>query len=173
MNHHPGDALIKERDRVTSQVLLIDSRDGIRKTSPFDFVIDLWSLGLTAFENVHSVALKGVSFPKIKDEDYVLIDIDHFNDRSMFVSSASNIGSGVFGSMYFDSSQLAIGDIKPKFGNEIYSDPIVFNPAMSKLSKLHVTFRKHDGSVVQAADTGNVTSASLVIQVLTKPRIDI
>lgn len=154
-------------------VLLIDNRDGIQHGSPFDFTIELSnpfstaSSGIPEFDNVQSVVLKGVSFPKIVGEEYVLIDVDIFNDSSMFSSSSDRVGTRVFASMYFDSSALNAGDIKPKFGTEVYNDPIVCNPPIARLSKMRVRFRKHDGSIVTAADAANVTRASLVLQINT------
>ena len=155
----------------TKHMVLVDNRDRVdTSSSPFDFVVDFPSLGLQPFKNVTSVALKGVGFPKVMNEDYVLIDIEELNGGTSFVTSATNLGSGIFGSMYFDSSALNPGDVRPKFGTEVYSDPIPFQPALSQLSKLRIKFRKQSGAIVTTADTAGVDRASLVLGIVTRPR---
>ena len=71
--------------RKTSHIFFVDSRD-VSKTNDFQYDI----LMNTPFKNVHSIELKGISFPKVDNEQYVIIDIDECKDR---VESIDNSAS--------------------------------------------------------------------------------
>ena len=146
--------------------LLVDNRDrpDPANTNPFDFAIHLSQTAVGRYENVTSVELKGVAFPKVAGEPYVIIDVDSFSDN---LDATSDAAHRTFAVAYFDSSDLAPGAIKPVKGYDFYQKTVTFTPPLAVLDRLAVAFRTHDGNVVTADATANVTHASMLLEVTT------
>lgn len=162
MNCTPG--LMRHR-------LLVDSRDCVTNLSTFEFTVYLsdpfreTSIGVARFERVKSVELKALSFPKIASEDYVIMDIQELNDDRLH--SSNNAANRAFAVMYFDSSAMSNGEIKPMKGYDYYQKDISFNPVIPSLTKLTVSFKKRDGSVVSPANCNNVNHCSFMLEITT------
>ena len=158
------------KDYLVAKRLFIDNRDAdATSISPFDFKVYLGSTGssgLSGYENVISVELKGVSFPKIANERYVIISIDELNDN--LLDSTSQAAHNSFAIVYFDSDALAPGTVKPFKGSDFYMKQLLFKPPLAQLSKFTIKFLKHDGTVVTSSDTNGVTHASLLFEITCK-----
>ena len=153
--------------------LFIDNRDryDATHTSPFDFKIYLGndpdrSVGISGYENVVSVELKAVSFPKIANERYVIMSVDELNDNML---EATNSGThNAFAIIYFDSDVLATGAVRPFKGSDFYQKQLLFRPPLAKLNTLSFKFLKHPGNVVTTSDTNNETHVSVVLEITTR-----
>lgn len=161
---------VPENTRLVKHRVLIDNRDRYDKanTSPFDFRVNASETGITRFENVVSVELKALAFPKILNENYVILDSfelgDHIEATNGAAHRAYNIG-------YFDSDALATGSVKTMKAKDMaFDNEKVFSPPLAQLDRFSFTFRKYDGRVV---DLGNVASngnVSLCLEITTDMR---
>ena len=61
---------------------------------------------------------------------------------------------------YFDSDLLTPGSQKPMKGADFYQKVIRYRPALNKLDRVQVNFRKYDGSLVTESDVGGVANVS-------------
>lgn len=160
-------------EQVIVKRLFIDNRDRYdpANTSPFDFKIyfgnDLGrSVGISGYENVTSVELKAVSFPKVVNERYIVVSIDELNDNML---DASNSGThNAFAIVYFDSDLLPTGTVKPFKGTDFYQKQLLFRPPLAKLNNLSIKFLKHPGNVISTSDTNNETHISMMLEITTK-----
>ena len=149
--------------------LFIDSRDCVSSLTDFSFTAYLsdpfreTSIGVSRFERVQSVELKGLSFPKIAD-DYVIMDVQELNDERLLGSNAANRS---FAIMYFESSNLAVGTTQAMKGYDFYQKDIAYNPIIPSLGKLTVRFLKRDGAVITTADTNGVDHCSFMLEITT------
>jgi hypothetical protein len=157
----------------TVKRLFIDNRDrhDPGNTSPFNFQVFFGndparSVGIAAYDNVASVELKAVAFPKIEGERYVIISIAELNDNML--DACSDGAHDAFAIVYFDSDSLTAGVVKPLKGTDFYQKQLFFNPTIPRLKSLSIKFLKHDGSVVTLADTGNESHVSLLLEISTK-----
>lgn len=150
--------------------LFVDSRDCVSNLTSFSFTVYLsdpfreTSIGVARFERVKSVELKALAFPKTGDE-YVIMDIAELNDERLH--SSNQTANRSFAVMYFDASASVAGDIKAMKGFDFYQKDISYNPIISSLSKLTVSFRKRDNTVITPADTGNVNRCSFMLEITT------
>jgi hypothetical protein len=161
------------KDSLVAKRLFIDNRDiDPTSRSPFDFKVYMGGndhprpCGPIGYDNVVSVELKGVSFPKIANERYVILSIDELNDD--LLDSTSQAAHNAFAIIYFDSDALATGTVKPCKGTDFYMKQLFFRPPLAQLNKLSVKFLKNDGSVVTGADTNGVTHISLLLEITCK-----
>jgi len=143
----------------------VDSRD---KTSgdDFDYVVRFGNAfnnapGVSEFDNVTRVDIKMASIPKVEGESYVILDITELRDSTL--DATNNACNRAFAVAYFDTSLLAPGDTKPI--KDFYTQRIEFNPPLGKLDRLSIRILKHDGSVVAASQTGNVTNTSMLFEI--------
>jgi len=150
--------------------VLIDNRDRIAASkSAFDFIVDFSDFDDT-YRNVSSVTLLGASIPKVANEDYCLVDIEEMNHNQLETSSGnySMPGSDV---IFFDSSLLTAGQVKPIEGHRFCPKKYAFDPPLTHLRSLHVRILKHAGTkgapptVISAADTGGVDRLSLLFEI--------
>jgi len=139
----------------------VDSRD-IPKTNNFSYAITIDD----AFKNVQSIELKGISFPKIEYESYVILEIDECKDRVESVDNSAAHHS--FAVCYFD--KLATGEIRPMRGDFFDRKNYIFNPSLNKLGKLNIRFKKQNGNIVKASDVGgdDNTGHTLLFEIVTK-----
>lgn len=157
--------------KVTSQ-LLIDNkdRDNAPLSDPFNFRIDLEKMAGIVYENVLTFSLKGLVFPKIIGENYVILSIEELNDDQTLHSSSPS-ASGKFAVAFFDNSSLAPGAIKPLKSSDLtfVRTPIPYSPALGKLSRLSICFYKPNGDPVAAdgSETGGVKTSVLIFEVTT------
>lgn len=169
----------KDRPRVqhATKMLLIDSRDRDLRydgpEGPFSFTIWLddpnrKSVGVSAYELVHSVELKAFSMPKVSGEAYVVLDIEELAGQMDSTDVASH---GKFTVAYYDGIEsvsgrgMQPGDFKVIKGSDIYNRIVTFDPPIIKLAKLKVKIRKHGGAVVQPSDCGGVNHCSFLLQI--------
>lgn len=153
--------------------LFIDNRDryDAANTSPFAFSIYMGndpyrSVGTSGFENVQSVELKAIAFPKVANERYVVVRIDELKDT--LLSASCQPAEHSFAVVYFDSDALGTGVVKPLKGIDFYQKQLVFKPPLAKLNSLNIRFLKHNGNVVTTADTAGVTHVSLLLEITTR-----
>ena len=151
--------------------LFVDSRDCVDPLTSYAFTVYLsdpfreTSIGVARFDRVKSVELKALAFPKVANEDYVIMDITELNDERLH--SSNQTANRSFAVMYFDSSTLNTGDTNPMKGFDFYQKDISFNPIIPSLSKLSVRFLKPDGSVITTADTNSVAHCSFMLEITT------
>lgn len=151
--------------------LFVDSRDCVQTLTTFNFTVYLsdpfreTSIGVARFERVKSVELKALAFPKIAENEYVIMDIEELNDERLHSSNPTANRS--FAVMYFDADNLLTGAIKPMKGYDFYQKDISFNPIIPSLTKLTVSFKKPDGTVVATTDTGGVSHCSFMLEITT------
>lgn len=156
----------------TRHRIFIDNQDVTNIiTSPFSFKVYIsdpfrdTSIGSFPLQRVESVELKSLAFPKVADEDYIIVDIEQLADDRMI--STNPTANRAFAVMYFDSSDLAPGIIKPMRGLDHWQKDLAFNPPLPVVNTLTIAFRKRNGSVVAAADTSGVTRCSMMLEVIT------
>ncbi len=166
-------------DKRIVKTLLIDNRDRDRSfdagrgantsnTAPYSFVVDIQDCGVPRYENVISVELKALTFPKIEGESYVVIDI---NEAAGKLDSTDNNGSNqTFGIAYFDGYEtsdgltgMKTGDVKPIKGSDFLRKIAVFDP-IKTISKLHVNFKTYGGNIVTKAMVANVENVSMLLE---------
>lgn len=159
--------------RLSVRRLFVDNRNrhiGSSK-SEFDFQIfmgnDERSVGIGGYENVVSVELKAISFPKVVNERYVIMRIDELKDSQL--DSTCQAALGAFAIVYFDSDTLATGLVKPLKGVDFYQKQILFKPALDKLFRLSVRFMTSDGQVVTPSMTNNEKHISFMLEITTRP----
>jgi hypothetical protein len=151
--------------------LFVDSGDCVANLSTFEFTVYLsdpfreTSIGVARFERVKSVELKALAFPKIINEDYVIMDIQELNDERLH--SSNDAANRAFAVMYFDANTLQPGEIKPMKGYDFYQKDISFNPIIPSLSKLTVKFLDKSGTIVSKVNTGNVNQCSFMLEITT------
>lgn len=153
--------------------LFVDSRDCVANLTSFSFTVYLsdpfreTSIGVARFERVKGVELKALAFPKIAD-DYVIMDIAELNDERLH--SSNQTANRSFAVMYFDTltdNPMPVGVIKAMKGYDFYQKDITYNPVISSLTKLTVSFRKRDNAVITPSDTGNVNHCSFMLEITT------
>jgi hypothetical protein len=59
------------------------------------------------------------------------------------------------------------GVIKPIDGSDFDKKYYKFNPIMSKLGKLNIRFKKHDGSIVTSSDVNGIVKHTLLFEITT------
>lgn len=149
----------------TKRRLLVDYRDR-ESGNPFDFVVKFGNNGVTSYEHVRSVEMKMMALPKIANEMYAIVDIEELNDS--LLDGTNNATNRSFCVGFFDSSLLNTGDIK--VSKDFYSQKVVFNPPLQKLDRLTIKVLKQDGNVVTTADTSNVSSMAMLLEIETSGR---
>ena len=157
----------------TTHRLFVDARDRYdsANSSPFNFRVYLDNAhrdnhtGVSAYENVTSIEMKGLAIPKIANEPYVIVDIDECNDNVL--DATSNPANGAFAIAYYDSDTLSVGSVKPIKGIDYYQKRVVFNPPIPRLDRLSLKFKKHDGNVITVSDTANTAHVSVLFEITT------
>jgi len=168
-----------DRPRIQHTVknLFIDSRDrdpqydGIEGPFSFTMYVDdpnRKSLGLAPYELVHSVELKALNMPKIKNEHYVIIDIAELSGQ---IDSSDPGSDGKYAVAFFDGFDsvrpgfgMQPGDVKCIKGSDVTSRLVQFNPPIPRLNRLTFKLRKHGGEIVQPSDTGGVDYCTMMLQ---------
>lgn len=156
--------------RLLRHRVLIDNRDRHDKanTSPFDFRVNAAETGVSRFENVVSVELKALAFPKIANENYVILDSFELNDHIEATNSSAHRSYNI---AYFDNDTLATGSVKPIKAKDMAFDvEKVFNPPLAQLDRFSFTFKKYDGNVVALSDVASNANVSLCLDVTTDLR---
>ena len=122
--------------------------------NPNDAVAD----GQAMIKNVTSIELKALSFPKIANERYVILDFDNINDDNL--GATNSTAHRTFAVSYFDSDLLPPGAQKPAKGTDFYQKTIRYRPALNKLDRVKVNFKKYDGNTVTASDVGGTANVN-------------
>ena len=149
----------------TKQLMFIDARDytnEINENLEFTVVLsqpmyapnrDDWSsvihsLNISPYEEVTQVELKAISFPKIADESYYILDIPEFSGR---LHSSDNTGSHeTFAIVYYNDT--VVGDATPAKGADFDEKIHVFNPPLKHLNKFRIRFKKHGGDIIKKTE---------------------
>ena len=152
----------------TVRRLFIDNRDRPAGSDPFNFTINLEQAGVAAYDNVVNVELKGLSFPKVASEPYVILDIAELNDTVM--DSTNDAANKAYAMVYFDNNQMTAGDVKPIKGADFYMKQVQYVPPIRRLDRLSLRFLKHSGAVITTADTGNNSNVTLLFEVTSGTR---
>ena len=156
--------------RVVRNRLFIDNRDRFdaANTSPFDFRVSASNNGTTRFENVISVELKALAFPKIANENYVVIDSFEIGDH---IEGTNRAADRAYNVAFFDADTLTTGSVKTMRSKDMaFDNEKVFNPPLAQLDRLSFTFKKYDGNVVQLTDVANNANVSLCLDIVTGMR---
>lgn len=152
-----------------SRRLLIDNRDRV-SGNVFDFEIRFGngyrsnSVGVSEYHNVTSVDMKILAFPKILNEDYVVVDISQFRDYTN-LDASNNAANHAFCVGFFDSSQLTPGDTKPV--RDFMTQRVLFDPPLPKLDRINARFLVGNGDIVHGGLTGGNTRVSMLLEVST------
>lgn len=152
----------------TRHRLFVDNRDRPAGTDPFNFAINLETCGVPSYNNVTSVELKGISVPKVAGEPYAILSIPELNDDVL--DSTTPAANRAYAVVYFDNNQMTTGWEKPVKGADFYQKTIEYHPPLRRLDRLSISVLKHDGTVVTSADTGNVTTMSLLFEIVSGVR---
>jgi hypothetical protein len=139
--------------------LFIDNRDR-QEGDPFDFLVTFPS----PHTNVQSVELKAMCMPKVDGECYILLHVEEFEDSAL--DATSDAATRALAVVYFDSSLLKPGDVKPIKGQDFYNKVVSLNPALAKLSRMRIRITKHDGTVVTPAMCGGEEHMSLMFELV-------
>ena len=137
------------------QILMVDLRDFkeqlVKSNGELRFNVSFNDMSFPGFENVESVELKAINFPKMDNSEmYYILDIEEFSRR---LHTSDNRGShDTFAIVYYDNSGQSAGHMKPAKGKDFDEKIYVFNPCEKNLSKLHINFKKYGGSVIQLTD---------------------
>tara|TARA_B100001094_G_scaffold319286_1_gene363905 strand:+ start:5842 stop:6402 length:561 start_codon:yes stop_codon:yes gene_type:complete len=154
----------KYNNKVTT--IFVDSRDKDPSMNDFSYSIyfehdSYKSISISSIKKVSEITIKNVCFPKVMNEDYVILDISELQDN---IISTDNSGSHRSTAItYFDSSTLAPGERKPCY--VCCNSSAKLNPEID-LSKLTVKFMKHGGDLVQLTDTNNVSQHSFTLEIV-------
>lgn len=140
-------------------IFFVDSRDVQNKYEDFSYAIEI----PTPYKNVKSIELKGMSFPKIADENYVILEIDECKDRVESVDGGS--ANRTFAVCYFD--KLDTGEVRPTRGADFDRKFYTFNPPLNKLGRINIRFKKHGGNVVTTSDVNGFINHTLLFEITT------
>ena len=135
------------------RTLFIDSRNHVT-TDFFTYTVKLESSstdngnGSTVFpggyRNVQAVKLKCFDFPKILNENYVVLDIEDFRDN---LDSTNEISHQATSILHFEKSSQQVGESKPNCEADM---DISFNPPLPKLSQLRISFKSFNGEIISS-----------------------
>lgn len=148
--------------------LFVDNRDrpNYPTSSPFSFRMNLENVGISPYENVTSVELKAIAFPKVDGERYVIVSIDELNDNML--DATNTAAQNAFAVVYFDSDVLAAGAVKPLKGVDFYQKQLFFRPPLARLNTLTIKFLDHSGALITSSATGGQTQVSMLFEITTK-----
>jgi hypothetical protein len=96
------------------------------------------------FKNVTKVELVGLSCPSTPNEPYIVLDIKELNGR---LNSNVPVADQSFAVIYFDS----VSDTsftKPIRATDMDPKIVYYDPPLSSLSRLSISFRNRDGSAL-------------------------
>jgi hypothetical protein len=150
------------------QQLFIDARDfqsEITENNKMEFTVKFSShyennsLNLGAYSEITQVELLGLCFPKIANENYVIVDIPEFHG---VMHSSDNTGShDKFAIVYFDNAQMTT--TKPMKGKDFAPKICKFNPPLKRLNKFTIRFLQYRGATIDPNDL-NLKNVSLLLE---------
>ena len=147
--------------------LLLDSRDAssfVDSSSAFACRFDLTATPQGAYTNVISAELKGAAVPRANGENYCLVDIPQLSDDQLDATNANT--HNTFAVLFFDTSTLADGVVKPLRGADFYNKTVRFRPALTRLDKLDVAIKVWDGSVLSPGTAGGANGFQLMLELV-------
>jgi hypothetical protein len=121
------------------------------------------NIGIPHFKNVSKIELKGISFPKVENEDYVCLKLNDLN-TSFWTSDGSCQQSDLFSIIYFDSSALPTGTRKPGKGADFYQKVVQFDSVIY-LTHVHVQFSLYNGEKITLDKTNGVSDHTLILEI--------
>lgn len=148
--------------------ILINSkdRDVARDIQPESYTINFLDSMGCIFKNVESVRLISGTVPdvnNVRDEPFLLLDINELNGSYSKIYSSDNQVTNIFDVVRFSNNLTS-----SKF---VYLQPGISNfykPTLAKLTKLTIRFRKQDGSLFSWGDDtvfNDVRQNSLMFEV--------
>lgn len=153
-----------QRIQYVKQQLFIDARDfehEISSKNKMEMTVNFStsntnsSLNIGPYNEVVQVELLGLCFPKVANENYVIIDIPELHG---VLHSSDNIGShDKFAIVYFDNAQMSPGETKPMKGKDFAPKICRLNPPIKSLNKFTIKFLTHGGSIVGPVNLNNVS----------------
>ena len=129
----------------------IDSRDNNTK-----------SIGVDPYNNVTKISLKAISFPKILNEQYVIMHIEEFDDSMDSTSSSCHRKSMI---LFFDNKNMTPGEYKTMFPKVETGSEFIPKSKIRSLSKLRVSFKKYNGDIIPSTDTNNENYHCFLLEV--------
>lgn len=102
------------------------------------------SLNIPPYDYVKQVELLGISFPKIENEMYFIVDIPEF-DGVLHASHAN--AHEKFAIVYYDDSTIEKGTIQALRGTDFVRKICTFNPPLNNFSKFKIRFLTRDGPI--------------------------
>lgn len=158
-----------DEPKVQVKRLHIDNRDR-SSGDAFDFEVLFGNAfrenvpGVVEYRNVVAVELKLLSFPKVVNEPYVVMDVAELNNTNLDTTNKS--GTQNFAVCFFDAKDT--GEVSPL--EHLFTQKVIFNPPLSRLDRLTIKFKKQDGSIVTPTDTGGKSTMSMMMEVSTMCR---
>lgn len=142
--------------------VFIDSRSRNDEDSAFNYKLTFSDIGLPPFKNVTKIELKAISFPKVQNEDYVLLKINDLN-TSFWTSDGATQQTDIFSVIYFDNSLMVDGVKKPAKGSDFYQKIVQLDGIY--LSFFHIQYSLYNGQEVTVDKTNNIVENSLVLEI--------
>ena len=142
----------------TTTSIMVDSADMDPSPNPFQFSIDLLSLGATV-RNADSVELKSLVFPKVAGQSWVGLDIRQVTNGSVLHTSTYS----PFATVFFSQPNATPGTLEIVKGSDYVRNQGGISPPLRSLTRLDCSFTKQGGAPVTSADTGGVTDFQFVL----------
>lgn len=136
--------------------LLLDSRDATAGANSFSCSFDLEQSAQGGFVSVVSAELKGAAVPKSDGENYCIVDVRQLNDDQL--AATNSAAHNTFAVLFYDTSAITPGTVKPLRGADFYQKVIRFRPAINRLDRLDVQLKNWDGSVMTSANVGGTAN---------------
>lgn len=128
------------------ELLHVDSRNRDTTAYPkaWEYRLSLDETCMSIPKNVTEVELVGWCFPRIENEEYVVLEISELGAR---MQSSDNNSTNKFATLFFDNYNLPKGEIKPMKGSDYDRKVIKFSPPLPALPHLTIKFTKFGGDI--------------------------
>jgi len=143
--------------------IFVDSRSVPSAGDPFNYRVVFGEVGIPHFKGVTKIELKGISFPKVENEDYVLLKLNDLN-TSFWSSDGSSQKTDLFAVIYFDNSSLPTGTRKPSKGSDFTEKMVEFDGGIF-LAYLHLEFTLFNGEPITTAKTNDISNHSVILEI--------
>ena len=153
--------MLTPETRHVTRLFHVDSRDYINeknKICSYQINLNDSKHNTREYFNVHKIELKVLSFPKIKNCDYVIMTCQDVEGQ---IDSIHHDVQNCTTVCYFDRSDMAENVRKPiYFGGNSFE----FNPLKS-FTKFNVNFQKHTDNGIELVDYSPVFPHSFLIEI--------
>jgi hypothetical protein len=131
------------------QLVFID-----RRTKELDYQIDFNTMN-GPYKNVTKIELLALSFPKIQNENYIVISLgncdDHIDSNNTLINRKSCV-------VYFDNSNMGKGEYKTIYPIAGNGRTFVQNPIIHSLNKLNVKFSSGNPKPESGGPPGDISN---------------